>query len=108
MNTTLIISFLGILAKLIPTIASGTTAATIAEIITILEQVIPLAIQVGEDLVGPVKNIIAALQNSGALTPDQLDALDTQEAALDAGFDAAATAATAADTTASGTTSGTT
>ncbi len=95
--TTIIVTALSILAELVPSLASGATAATITKIITLLEQVIPLAIQVGEDLVGPIRNIIAMLQSSGLLTPAQLDALDVIEAKLDADFDAAAAAAAAAD-----------
>lgn len=101
--TAMITQFLQFLALIIPKIVTGATATEIANIIGILEQAIPIAIQVGEDLVNPIKNIIAALRSSGALTPDQMDQLDTQEAALDAGFDAAASAAAAADAPASGT-----
>lgn len=93
----IILSVLGLLAKLVPAIASGGTAATIAEVISILEEAVPIAIQVGEDLAQPIRNIIAAVRSSGAATPEQLDALDTQEAALDAAFDAAADAASKAD-----------
>lgn len=97
--TTLIVGALQILAELLPNIVSGATADTITKIIAILEQAIPLAIQVGEDLVNPIKNIIAGLKGSGAITPDQLDQLDVMEAKLDADFDAAAAAAQAADGT---------
>jgi hypothetical protein len=90
----IVTQFLALVGELIPNI---TSSATIAKVIAILEQVIPLAIQVGEDLVAPIKDLIAALKTSGAVTTDQLDQLDALEAKLDADFDAAAAAAQAAD-----------
>ena len=65
---------------------------TITTVINILEQAIPIAVQEGEALVTPIKNIIAALRASGPVTADQLAALDTAEAKLDADFDAASAA----------------
>jgi len=97
MNPQLIIGALQLLASFLPKIISGAAADEVTSIIAFLEQVIPVAIQVGEDLVQPIRNIISALRDSGALTSDQLDALDKQEAALDAAFDQAADAADAAD-----------
>lgn len=94
---TIIIGLLGLIEQILPSIVSGASAATIVKIIGILEQAIPLAIEVGEELVTPIRNIIAALRASGGLTTDQLDQLDTLEAKLDADFDAAAAADEAAD-----------
>jgi hypothetical protein len=88
---------LSLLAKFMPMILSGGAAGTAAEVIAILEQAVPLAVQVGEALATPIRNIIAALRASGAVTVEQLDQLDTLEAKLDADFDAAAEAAEAAD-----------
>ena len=65
---------------------------TITTVINILEQAIPVAVQEGEALVTPIKNIIAALRASGPVTPDQIDQLDAAEAKLDADFDAASAA----------------
>lgn len=104
--TTLVIGALQILAELVPSLVSGASAATITKIIGILEQAIPLAIQVGEDLVGPIRNIITALRSSGTLTQEQIDQLDAAEAKLDADFDAAANAAEQADAASSGSGSG--
>ena len=78
----------------LPNISS---ASTVAKVIAILEQVLPIAIQTGEALVTPIKNIIDALKNSGPVTQDQLDQLDAFEAKIDADFDAAAAAATVQD-----------
>lgn len=99
----IVVQLLQFVAGLIPTLVGGASATTITQIITILEQAIPLAVQVGEDLVAPITNIIAALKTSGAVTADQLNALDTLEASLDAAFNAAAAADAAADAAASGT-----
>ena len=95
----IVITVLGIIEQVIPSLVSGGAASTITNIISMLEQAIPLAVQVGEDLVTPITNIIAALRATGGLTTDQLDQLDQTEAALDAAFDAAANAAQAADAT---------
>lgn len=96
--STLIVTVLQLLANFLPQIITGATGAQITSIIGVVEQAVPIAVQVGEDLAQPIRNIIAALRTSGAVTADQLAALDTQEAALDAAFDAAADAATKADT----------
>lgn len=100
-----LIQVLQFIVAMLPKIISAASASEITGIIGIVEQAVPIAIQVGEDLAGPLRNIIATLKGSGVITADQLDTLDTQEAALDAAFDAAASAAQAADTAAAPTAS---
>ena len=97
-------TILALVEELLPSLVSGSAATTIAKVIALLEQIIPVVIQEAQALEQPVRNIIAALQGSGALTADQLAALAAQEATLDAAFDAAASSATAADAAASGST----
>lgn len=93
----MIVQLLQFVAAILPQVLSGGAASTAANIIGILQQIIPIAISTEQALVQPIQNIIAALKASGAVTTDQLDALDTMEAQLDAAFDAVAAAATAAD-----------
>lgn len=106
-STALVTTLITAIEGELPAIMSAATAATITKWIGVLEEAIPLAIEVGEELVTPIKNIIAALKQGGAVTTDQLDQLDQIEAKLDAAFDAAAAAAAAADAPASGTASAT-
>lgn len=101
--TALFTALITLIETELPKIMSATTAATITKWIGILEEAVPLAIQVGEGLVTPIKNIIAALKQGGAVTTEQLDQLDQIEAKLDADFEAAAEASEAADAAASGT-----
>ena len=49
-----------------------------------------MAIKEAEDLVAPIENIIASIKGSGAVTADQLTALEALNAQIDAEFDAAA------------------
>jgi hypothetical protein len=66
-----------------------TNSSQIASLIATLEQVVKT---VGDEIstVGPsVKNIIAALASSDAITADQLDSLQALDASIDAAFDAA-------------------
>jgi hypothetical protein len=93
----IIVQILQLLATFLPRIIAGASAAEVTNIIGIIEQAVPLAVDVGEALAQPIRNMITALRSSGVVTPAQLDQLDTQEAALDAAFDTATAAATAQD-----------
>src|SRR5690242_14824884 len=95
MNAALITSIIDLITSvLLPNLNSS---SAIAKVINTLVQAVPIIIQEVKDMVGPVQNIIAALRSNSAITPEQLDQLDTLEAQLDANFDAAAAAAQAQD-----------
>ena len=86
------------LLSLLTSIASlSSEAGVIAQIIATLIGLIPTLVQEYKDLVGPVKNIIAALSANPATTADQLATLQELDAKVDADFEAAATAAQAED-----------
>ena len=91
MLTTLASSIVALLTEILPTIgAAGTSVETV---ISVLMQLIPVAVQEGETLVAPIKNIIAALSGNDAVTPAQLTTLQALDAQVDAAFEAAAAAA---------------
>lgn len=85
-----------LIEALIPSL--GTTGIA-AQIITALTAIIPVAIQEAEDILPEIKNIIAEVSNSGAVTAAQVAQLQTLDAQVDAAFDAAAAAAQAQDGT---------
>jgi UDP-N-acetylmuramyl tripeptide synthase len=61
----------------------------ITKIIVALIQIVPILAEEATNLITPVKNIIAALQTKGPLTPDQMAQLQALDAQCDAAFDAA-------------------
>lgn len=61
----------------------------LAKVISTLETWVPIVEQGALDLVTPIKNVIAALQSNGNVTGDQIVALATLDARVDAAFDAA-------------------
>jgi hypothetical protein len=63
--------------------------AQITQVIATLETWVPIVEQGATDLVQPIKNVIAALQNNGNVTADQIAALQALDAKVDAAFDAA-------------------
>jgi hypothetical protein len=81
-----------LLTKLLPLLGTMSGGA-IGNIITLLEQVIPISVKEATDLVAPIQNIISELQGSGVVTSDQLTALAALSAKIDAEFDAAQSAA---------------
>jgi hypothetical protein len=85
-NITLAGSILQSILALIPQI---TNSKAINTIIAMLVQILPVIIQEAQDLLMPVKNIIAALSSHGQVTPDQLAMLDTLDQQIDAAYDAA-------------------
>ena len=84
----LVVSLLTQLLPLVGSMAGG----QVGSIITLLEQIIPVVVKEATDLVAPIQNIIAQLQGSGVVTPDQITALAALNAKIDAEFDAAAAA----------------
>ena len=81
-----------LLVQLMPLIGQMSSGA-VGNIITMLENIIPIAVKEATDLVAPIQSIIADMQGSGALTPEQLAATEALSAKVDAEFDAAAKAA---------------
>lgn len=70
--------------------AVGATTGVINQILTALITIVPIIAQNATNFITPVKNIIAALQATGNVTPDQITALQQLDAQCDAAFDAAA------------------
>lgn len=74
--------------------AAGSGAASavniINQILAALITIVPIIAQNAANFLTPVKNIIAALQSSGSVTPDQIAQLQALDAQCDAAFDAAA------------------
>lgn len=77
---------LALVGQVLPLITVGGAAGSV---ISTLEAILPLVISEVSALYTPIKNIITALQSSGALTPDEI----TQVQALDKQVDDAFTAA---------------
>jgi len=83
---TAIAAVLGLVEEILPLITAG---GKVGSVISMLETVVPLIAKGAAALYQPVKNILAALQSDGSVTPAQalqLQALDQQ---VDAAFDAA-------------------
>ena len=93
MNLTVFSTLLQTILSLIPQI---TSSATINQIVTMLINLIPIAVQEAQDVVPLIRNIIAALSNSSSVTPDQVAALKALDAEIDASYDAALSAYLAA------------
>jgi hypothetical protein len=85
-----ITSILSMIEALLPAITSSANATLIGSIITALTNMLPYIIQEVEALVGPVKNIIAALSANPATTAAQLTTLQALDVQVDNAFEAAA------------------
>ncbi|MDE2106270.1 MAG: hypothetical protein KGL39_54120 [Patescibacteria group bacterium] len=84
---------LTLVSGLLPSLGVSSTNV-IAQIIAGLENIVPVLASEGAALLTEVQSIIASLRNgSTPLTADQLTALDTLDAQIDAAFEADATAA---------------
>lgn len=90
----IITSALAVIAKLAP--LAGQVGA-VGEVISTLQQVIPVAVDLGEAVWPVLKNIITQLRSNEGVTPQQWADLDVLEAQIDAAFDKAAAAALAED-----------
>lgn len=82
-----IVALLSVIAQIAPTLGAGSTITTI---ISTLVNLIPTLVKEVQDVAPLVQNIIDALRNNSAITPEQLAALDALEAKADAEFEAAA------------------
>ena len=89
----IVTTVISLVELLLPNLGVGSAAVTtIDTIINGLVQILPTIVAGAEDLVQPVKNIIAALSANPATTDAQLATLQTLDAQVDAAFEAAATA----------------
>ncbi len=92
MISTTILAVLAMIEQILPLVGTSSATVTMIEsIVTALTQLMPYIVNEITTVYTAVKNIIAQLQNTGAPTADQLAAL----ASLDAQVDAAWTAAQA-------------
>lgn len=84
MNATIINALLQTILNIIPQISNN---KEINAIIAMLIQIVPIVIKEAQDLIGPVKNIISALSESGDLTPAQMDVLKALDAQTDQAYE---------------------
>lgn len=78
-----------LLQQLLPLVAGGGNTGLIGTIINVLAKGLPLIVTEVETLYDPVKNIIAALQSTTGVTPEQVATLKQLDAKADAAFEAA-------------------
>lgn len=87
MTSGVILAVLSIIEQFIPLL--GTSSATVTminNIINALTQLLPYIINEVSTVYTAVKNIISLLQNTGTMTADQVTALQTLDAQVDAGW----------------------
>lgn len=73
--------------------AGVASTSLIDRILISLIAIVPIIAENAQDFLTPVKNIIAALQSSGNVSPAQMAQLQALDAQVDAAFEAAAAAA---------------
>jgi len=85
---------LTLIQQVLPLITASGAASTgiVASIVNALSTWLPLIVTEVDTLYEPVKNIIEALKQTGAVTPDQLTTLTALDSKMDAAFEAAAAA----------------
>ena len=88
--TVAITAILALIEQLLPAILSSANASLVTSIINALSGMLPFIITEITSLIGPVKNIIAALSANPATTESQLAELQALDAQVDAAFEAAA------------------
>jgi predicted PurR-regulated permease PerM len=86
----IVLTLLSLVQSLLPQI--GVDSAAVTKIIAALIQIVPLVTSLNSTVIQSVQNVIAALKNSGDLTADQLSALDTLSAEIDANWDSSVAA----------------
>lgn len=87
MISTTILAVLSLVESILPLL--GTTSATttlVTNAINVLTQLMPFIVNEISTVYAAVKNIVAQLQNTGAPTPDQLAALQSLDAQVDAAW----------------------
>ena len=93
MNT-VVAAVIALITAILPLVKDS---QTVDKILAALIELIPVLVKTAQDLVQPVKNIIAALSANPATTEEQMAALAALDAKVDADFEAAATGALAED-----------
>jgi len=88
--TAVIQTLLQVIQSLLPQI--GVNNSIVNTILSALIQLVPIVISEAQELLVPVRNIIAALQANPATTADQQAALKALDAQVDAAFESAVTA----------------
>lgn len=87
MISSTILAVLAVIEQILPLLGtSSATAAMIESIVAALMQLMPYIVNEIGTVYTAVKNIIAQLQNSGAPTADQLAALASLDAQVDAAW----------------------
>lgn len=87
MISSTILAVLAMIEQILPMIGSTSTTVTMIEnVINVLTQLMPYIVNEVSTVYTAVKNIIAQLQNSGAPTADQLAALQSLDAQVDAAW----------------------
>ncbi len=83
-------AILALLQQLLPLITAGSASSgVVTTVLGVLKTWLPLISTGITEFYQPVKNIIAALQGSGAVTAQQIADLKVMDAQIDADFDAA-------------------
>lgn len=86
----IITSVVTLISQFLPLLGSGANA-NIGSIVDTLTKIVPVAVNEGTALLGPIKGIIAALSGNPDATPEQLATLKALDKACDDAFEAAAT-----------------
>lgn len=87
MISSTILAVLAMIEQILPMIGSTSTTVTMIEsVINALTQLMPFIVNEVSTVYTAVKNIITQLSNSGAPTPDQLAALQSLDAQVDAAW----------------------
>jgi phage-related protein len=82
-----ILAVLAVIESILPLLGtSAATATAIANIINALTQLLPFIINEISTVYTSVKNIISLLQNTGAMTADQVTALQQLDSQVDAAW----------------------
>lgn len=83
----LVLTILQLIQSLLSQLGSNNTAVN--QIIAALVQIVPLVVNLSTPIINSVKAIITALQNSGALTDDQIATLESLSDEIDAAYQTA-------------------
>lgn len=87
MISSTILAVLSMIESILPLIGtSSATVSIVANVVSALTSLMPYIVNEIETVYTAVKNIIAQLQNSGAPTQDQLDALTALDAQVDSAW----------------------
>lgn|ERR1700744_720206 len=86
----IVLTLLSLIQSLLPQIGVDSTAVT--KIIAALIQIVPLVVNLSSSVIQSVQNVIAALKTSGALSADQVAALDALSDEIDQNWQSSMTA----------------